>query len=879
MVMERRKLYGGERGILSRDQAVVNKLFDTAQSDFAHDFGEGVPARDKFVDEDSVRFLEIAQSYGVKNVKALVTVFDSVVGSNPFTLLQSTLASKIFPGRGDSKEINREEEKALENLGINYQSIKDQFKSKLRTETGKETAIKIKDLVFSIPGGGQRTYEVSGILMKDKIGEGVLNVASRFEKVTNGNTKVALIIDASGGLSMTSLLNSDLPVPPNNKMDFYIIENIENDSDSATKLKTFDKPKIPSTLQPNVYFLEDEINTVLYPKFETAQAKSDAELLFGSANLVLSRAGDEMEADFKFDGDPKEYHIENVSQNANVKNASLNIIASTLAKDGTVDKIKGITVPGDDKTPYLFPYIKRVGDWCQALSLLDGTRKYNILDTQHNPTNKQTTLDDLRKEGAAIGLLTLDRILLGYALTLGIDVFFTTATDLRMLIYFRNTETQMTPEELQAKTAELQRSYDTELATIGQDNVATILDEAVEFVKGSTTDTDYIRRLRGALYRVSVLRTDFATITQKVNEITAKVKTNISPQEKYSAYFEGITLLRKLKADEKHNQTQRTSFNTYPALVDEKGAFTMMDMSRPSRNAIAKLKMILSKDIFNDATQSKKVFEKYGKTKRLVELVSIPIKNPAVFTDIFEALAEVKRLFGEAQRGGAREDIELLKQFVVTPVAVKVYKENSENLYPEVDDPPPMRLVLGSFYRGKDMLPYTVVNEYIITKEDLPIFQRILRDKEINPEDEKFVATRLMLLYADMIRADFEKLLASDDAEIIEETRTSYPSDIWITNHKRIYYKISELMDIGKKFLTTGRWKEAFQEAFNSYEAAELIDNEEVNKIYGREAPRNEIDYPRTEKKLFTLQKALCNIIVQSTPSRPGTKRGRDQLA
>ena len=136
-----------------------------------------------------------------------------------------------------------------------------------------------------------------------------------------------------------------------------------------------------------------------------------------------------------------------------------------------------------------------------------------------------------------------------------------------------------------------------------------------------------------------------------------------------------------------------------------------------------------------------------------------------------------------------------------------------------------------------------------------------------------------MLLYADMIRADFEKLLASDDGEINEETGKSYPSDIWITNHKRIYYKISELMDIGKKFLTTGRWKEAFQEAFNSYEAAELIDNEEVNKIYGREAPRNEIDYPRTEKKLFTLQKALCNIIVQSTPSRPGTKRGRDQLA
>ena len=57
----RRPLYGGELGIRSREQDVVDKLLVTAQSDFYHDFGEGVPERDKFTNDDRQRFLEIAQ--------------------------------------------------------------------------------------------------------------------------------------------------------------------------------------------------------------------------------------------------------------------------------------------------------------------------------------------------------------------------------------------------------------------------------------------------------------------------------------------------------------------------------------------------------------------------------------------------------------------------------------------------------------------------------------------------------------------------------------------------------------------------------------------------------------------------------------------------
>lgn len=804
--MERRALYGGERGIRSRDQGFIERLLQTAQADFYHDFGEGVPERDKYTSTDALRFQEIAQRYGITKVAAIVAGFNTVLGKNPFKLLSKTISPEIFPYSGLSTYVD--ENKALGNLGINYADIKSKFLTEIKKSQAAGTygssTLRIPDITFTIPGGETRTYEVTGVVMKDKAGEGIFNIASRFESVTDGKSNVALVIDASGGLSMTSLKNTDLNPLPQNKMNFYILENIENDSDSATKLKTFDKPKDQSRIekQPNVVTLKDEGDTVLYPKFRLDVGQSDGELLFGNADLVLSRAGDEMEADFTFP-DNSTYHIENVSQNANVKNASLNILASALSRGGSVEG-DSLVVPPGDKTPYLFPYIKRVGDWCQALSLLDGTRKYKGSD------GNEYTLDDLRKQDTAIGLLTLDRILLGYALTLGIDVFFTTATDLRLLIYFHNKETQLTFEQINAKIAELQPVFDAEYAAIGKDNVEDILQAGIDYVKGATTNTDYVRRLRGTLYRLSMLRTDFATLTPKIDEIAQKVQTPISPKEKYLAYFEGLTLLRKLKADETHNNVQRTSFGTYPAYVEEKSTFDTMNLDRPSRSAISKLQVILSKDILNDAKQVKKLFEKYGKQP---DFLDFEPKEPKadMFRGIFEALSEVRILFGAAQRGGRGEDdVEELKRFVVTPMDVETYYKQSQS---GVDFNGPLPLVVGSFYRDKKSLPYTVTPDgYIITKEDLSIFQRIYENRpRLSPEDEKFVATRLMLLYTDLIWADLEKLIASEDDEVVPDGQP-IPSDVKFTEHKRIYYKASQMLDITVKYIRSQDWMSGFRE-------------------------------------------------------------------
>jgi hypothetical protein len=75
--------------------------------------------------------------------------------------------------------------------------------------------------------------------------------------------------------------------------------------------------------------------------------------------------------------------------------------------------------------------LKRFGDWCQALCLLDKTRRYRVV--QVNGTGARimeegaiVTLEDLETvHSADVFLLTLDRVLLAFALMLGLNVMFT----------------------------------------------------------------------------------------------------------------------------------------------------------------------------------------------------------------------------------------------------------------------------------------------------------------------------------------------------------------------------------------------------------------------------------------------------------------------
>lgn len=843
--MDRRPLYGGERGIRSREQSTIDTLRVFAKSDFKHDFGEGTPARDKYTQDDLERFKEISQRYGIAKVSAMVAGFGGVLGNNPYTLLKSSISAQIYPSVGSDDDY-MDEDKALLKIGFDAAKVKRLFKAEIAKAKASGTfgsaVLRIPDMPLNTPGG-LRTYEVSGVLMKDKSGEGTLNIASRFENVTGGKTKFALIIDAAT-LATSAFVNSDLQPLPNNPCEFYIIENIENESDSATKLTAggLDKPKIAANFakKPNLFFLKDKQKTVIYPEFKVGIAEQDGEALFGNAKMVLSRTGDDTEADFTF-ADKTSYHVDSVSMNANVKNASLNVLASALSKGGKIVNNKLVTV-GPDKTPFLFPYLKRVGDWCQALSLLDSSREYQIYDLQRKAL-KTTTLGDIRKDAnAAVALVTVDRILLGYALSLGLDVFFTTGTDLRLMIYYKNKETDIDPKTLALKVTEYQKSYAANLAKVTADNVPAILQEAVKKVAAEKTDIGYIRALRAVMYRVSVLRTSFAQLNAKVREIDADIRKTKDPKTLYRLYFDSATIIRKLTDDAAHNLLQKNSFNTYPALVDDSSTFSAFagEGRAPSRTALARIKVIIAKDMYADVAQSKKIFDQYG-MKLDVMFRKAPFRPD--FADTYNAFKELQPVLKGAQKGGAKENVAdaivALQQFEVTPLEKAVYNAAlADPTKLAAYDEMPLVLMKNSYYRDEGGVPYSVLDKYLITEEDKLIFEEVLPHiADADPEQLKFLTLRFLILYADILMGRYEALVGNeailpvlneDETPVVdfggkplmEETDTNY------FQHARLTVEATTLRDIAAKLKADGDFATAFKAARDNIWGSELWDTD-----------------------------------------------------
>lgn len=873
----RRPLYGGERGIQSRQQSSIDTLRVLAKSDFKHDFGEGTASRDKYTQDDLVRFKEIAQGYGLGLVKTLTTGFNGVLGNNPYTLLKSSISQQIFPSVGNDADY-MDEDDALSKIGFDAKSIKERFKAeKIKNkDTLTDTVLRIPNTILNTPGG-ERTYEVSAVLIKDKEGAGVLNIASRFETVSD-KTKFALIIDAAT-LSTSELINSDLTPLPKNKCTFYILENIENDSDSATKLTSagLNKPKNPANiaLQPDLFFLKDIPTTVIYPEFNLQSAGHHGEALFGNAELTLSRSGDDTEADFRF-ADTTTYHVGSVSTNANVKNASLNMIASALSKGGSVSN-KQLVYTNPDKTPFLFPYLKRVGDWCQALSLLDGSRDYTVSKVDRTPVG-QTTLDRLRKDDTVIALVTVDRILLGYALSLGLDVFFTTSTDLRLMIYYKNAETQMDPAQLAAKTAEYKGESQELMSQITGDIVPAILQNAINAIQGTQTDIEYLQMLRSVFYRVSLLRTSFDSLNAKSTDLRVSISEMTDPKELYRGYFDLTSIRRKMKDDREHNETQQASFATYPDLINEKSVFNdFREGGRKSRTNTATLKAILSVTMFDDAKQSEELFTKYG--FNFSELLHTTPKNPA-FVEIYKALNVLRPVDTVMTGGGPITSlVDQLRTFEVTPVSEEKYDTTSP-----IDAP--LVLIQRSYYRGLDSKPFSVLDNYVITETSHSVFEQLASKLQYaTPEELRFITLRFLVLYSDRLMGRYE-MIANNDAilPVLDEAGNELgkqETDLNFIEHARITIEATFLRDIVAQ-LVDRNYASAFKKGFDLMTGAKKWDLDTL-KTYineGRIAIRNN-DFNLVKERILTGRNTLYTLYLGRQTKRslerdeePPAKRG-----
>jgi hypothetical protein len=866
----RRPLYGGERGVRKRSDGINTQLRVFAKSDFMHDFGEGIDTRDKYTSNDLQRFIEIAQRFNLSKTNALITGFNTVLNQNPYTLLKSTISS-IYPQEviNDKEFVN--EEKVLEIEGINYPTLKRAIQDDKRTRTEElRFTVPIRSNV-SVSGDDEpRNYTVSAVPMKIK-GE-TANIASSFYHLSQKKTKFAIIIDAAGGLSLTSIKKKLVQLIPSEKFQFYIIENIENDSDSATKLKHIDKEDGSNV---EIFYLRDQNQSVIYPPFNPIQGSDQAENLYGNARLVLSRSGgSETEADFIYPNN-EQYHIPNVSQNANVKNASLNLLAAKVAKK--------------EREAHLYPYLKRVGDWCQALSLLDTSRVYDILDENHDPIGKSVTLEQLENEDFEVALVTLDRILLAYALKIGINVFFTSGSDITSLMYFKNTEIQLSPEKLVERINELFQQYNDLKSRFQVSTIVNDVNTLVPAFVATENDIDYLRRLRSLLSNVSMMRFEFDTLTTLIKEKDDLIKQETTYTSNLKQILtDGISFIKKYLADNTHNQILLNSIKegTYPDFPEESEYYTLLAGDRPNRRAITNMKTIISTKMYSDAEQVKEIFDRIGIT-RFREL----FRPATTLGDVFKGFSAYPLIYN-TQRGGGKVEIdtiyEALQTFEVTPVL----RKDIDNFETSTDTPQP---VISSFseepglarrfmYRGESMEPYTVCDNFIVTNEKIALIPIIASQitQDVDQSKLAYSVTRLLILYNDILQSRYESLSTNEEIiPILDEASRVLgyaESDVNFIEHKRLHVETEFLFDIVSELRKTNNFVNAIGNASQLMTNREKWTNDTVI-LYteDRYAVRNN-DFTRTFARIREIQDMLLKYFSPPQPMNFGMTVGRRPL-
>lgn len=860
----RRPLYGGDRGIKKRSDNIRKSLRVFAKSDFKHDFGENVDTRDKYTAEDLQRYVEISERYGLSKTKALINGFNTVLGSNPYNMLKDTISSQIYPEAVTNPAEFVDEEAVMKSAGIDYHSIKTFIKNDKKAR--KDDLVRFNEPIrnpnLATMGDDEpRSYSLSAVPMK--INGKTANIASSFYSLSNKKTKFAIIIDAAGGLSLTSIKKTLEPVTAE-PITFYIIENIENDSDSATKLKNIDKDDKSNV---TIRYLKEAQTSVVYPPFELLAAKDQGENLYGNARLTLSRtAGGDTEADFIYSAN-EEYHIDNVSQNANVKNASLNLLAAKEA--------------GRTREAYLYPYLKRVGDWCQALSLLDTSRVYDVLDENHNPIGQKTSLYELEQDDVEVALVTLDRILLAYALNLGVNVFFTSGSDITSLLYFKNNEVQLSPEKLQQKIQELQAEHARISGEFVKSTITSTLQGIVPMVSTVSDDVQYIRTLRSFLSNVSMMRFDFDSIERILMETEAKIPSTQNPSDLKQVYTDAIAFRKKYQADNVHNNALLESMKNmvYPDFPEESEHYTLLSQERPSRRAISSLKTIISQKLRDDAEQVKAIFARFS-IPGFPDLFrpASPTASPSV-KDVFTGFKSFTQIIGK-QLGGNRNAVLGVFQAIaateVTPVTSQEYQALLTKTDQELDalDMANAVFVVKEYqYRDDKLHPYTICDRYIVTRNlyDLLASAIVQGSSFMKPDELNYICVRLLILHNDILMGRYEEI--SNNEEIIDVLNEDgmkigvEESDVNYTEHKRLHVEAQMFREIIVQLKATGNFMQAIQMLSSLVANRTKWTNDTVN-LYMQDARygvRNN-DFGRTLAIIRESQDSLLKGFAQMKP-------------
>jgi hypothetical protein len=720
------------RGITGRDVIVWNLFRNLARGDFRHDFNERVNTRDLIMQSDENRFFEIAKRFSKKGDVLLRTNFRKYVNQTIFDILSNSFDSILPPPPMTQNPTNIffHEPDLLSMVGIDFEGLKKDIKT---LEIG--AAIEMK---FTIPEVGARDYIIrSSSYRQGARGETGYkenrNIAQMFREVTGGKQKFALIIDASGGLPLTEILNTSLNVyEPGG--EFFIIENIENSSDSATKLSNLKKTTDANRPPPKLSFLKDKENTVVYPLWNFAQdPKSN---IYTSLKIVLNRiSDDEVEANIihvDAEGNTiQTFNIGDVANSSNVKNATLAALAVFIDQ--------GIVYES-----FVYTLIKRMGDWCQALSMLDLDRVYSILNQYQQPTG-ETTLRDMLVD-TEIGVVTNDRILLAFCILHGLNVFFTSAMDVARLIYFKNKNDLPAGPVLDQRSAQLYTSAQ-ELPAIP--DITSVIQDAINQIVAQTDLTKYILQLKNFMSNVGRLRSEFDTLTKQYNDNKQKYETTTGVQ-RFNAANAMVSSLAKIQLDIEYNTKTiiELKAGVYPGSPRDKIRIDALEKKLASGARITKsVEIVEAKEILLSIRDDLKQTVANGipGLNALIRTNFIP-SNPrgqGNYDEILSVMPTLSILVPSPQQGGAHVDA---VYDLIRKRSIRVLPNNSQEFTSTVNV-----YKQGSQYIDEKLNAYTVSDEYIVTEDDLKVIESIFTHSAVtDPSKASYVTVKYLLLVCDI---------------------------------------------------------------------------------------------------------------------------------
>jgi hypothetical protein len=379
-------------------------LQTAAATDFWHDFhkAKSAPVLDRLG-----KSYNIASGLSVVNYqKRVLELRKAFAGATLYDMFKGFPTDILLLG-GQPEELRKTED-GIVNMVFPY--------SELRQSLIEASAVESPEVIgpnqVSV-GPTQAPYTITAIPAKVR---GVYApIAPIFEAASgNGCRNFILMIDASF-LSIKKLRDF-VSEDPSVIYNFFIIESVENEGDPATKLSGFDE----ASANVRVYFLRDGNYKTLYTPFtEVGQASN----LFSGCTISAYRNEEgNIDADITTD-----------SGTTTVKNIGT---ASEPKEAGFLAFQKLITM-GFEKTEEAMAHflLKRAGDWCQALCLLDRGRPYQVVPASDNCPMEgfpvgvdgiyRITLNELIELLGIVemGVLSHDKILVGFLSEIGLNGF------------------------------------------------------------------------------------------------------------------------------------------------------------------------------------------------------------------------------------------------------------------------------------------------------------------------------------------------------------------------------------------------------------------------------------------------------------------------